>query len=183
MRGNKTDRDTAPRLSDDAVWRRSLAIDAVEDEAERYLDLAGFADGRLDPDERERVAEWLARNPEAAADIAAARALATAGEHEAAPEPVVARAAALACSTMPDAGNIVPLRATPRAARPLFPAITQWGSLAAAMVLASWLGFSLGSDASIVLGPIDRIAEDGLLQELFDPSAEFMRDLTAGVRT
>ena len=74
MRGDDTSRVPADGSSDAALWRRSRAIDMVEDEAERYLDLAGYADGRLDPDDRERVAEWLATDPVAAGDVAAARA-------------------------------------------------------------------------------------------------------------
>ena len=58
MRGNDTRRNPAAGLSDAALWRRSRTVDMSEDaaETERYLDLAGFADGRLDPDDRERVA-------------------------------------------------------------------------------------------------------------------------------
>src|SRR5207248_7973058 len=47
-----------------ALWRRGAATEIAEDEAERFLDLAGFADGRLDPDEHDRIAERLARDPE-----------------------------------------------------------------------------------------------------------------------
>src|SRR5690242_13420539 len=79
---------------DAAVWRRSCAIEA-DDEAERFLDLAGFADARLaDGDDAERVAAWIAADPDAAADVAAARALAGAPPAIAA-EAVVARAVAL----------------------------------------------------------------------------------------
>src|SRR5260370_15465848 len=97
MRGNGTRRDPAAGLPDAALWRRSRTVDMTEDaaEAERHLDLAGFADGRLDPEDRERVAEWLAVDPVAAADVAAARALAVRGELlEAAPEQAIARASA-----------------------------------------------------------------------------------------
>ncbi|HEV2301909.1 MAG TPA: hypothetical protein VGR91_10110, partial [Stellaceae bacterium] len=65
-------RGGAEFAADRALWRRSLATEAPPDEAEHFLDLAAFADDRLDDDERERVAALL--TPEAAADVAAARA-------------------------------------------------------------------------------------------------------------
>src|SRR5438128_1727016 len=75
MRGDDTRRDAA-------LWRRSRTADmtAEEVEAERYLDLAGFADGRLDPDDSEQVAERLAGDPVAAGDVAAPRAPAAGAE-------------------------------------------------------------------------------------------------------
>ena len=59
MRGDDTRRDPTASLPDAALWRHSLATDMAEDETGRYLDLAGFADGRLDPDDHERIAERL----------------------------------------------------------------------------------------------------------------------------
>src|SRR6266404_6383276 len=98
MQGDDTRRDPAAGLPDAALWRRSRTVDMTEDEVEeeRYLDLAGFADERLDPDDRERVAEQLAGNPVAAGDVAAAHALAAGAEQtEAMPEAAIARASAL----------------------------------------------------------------------------------------
>src|SRR5207253_9286032 len=63
--------------ADRALWQRSVTAETVEDEAERFLDLAGFADGRLDADERDRIADRLAQDPEASADVMAAGALAS----------------------------------------------------------------------------------------------------------
>ena len=59
--------------SDRALWRRSCLTDAPEDEASRFLDLAAFADGLLEPDERDRIAALLAGDPVATDDVAAAR--------------------------------------------------------------------------------------------------------------
>src|SRR5207247_32149 len=88
--GSEGARDQAVGLPDAALLRRSRMVEMTPDEAERYLDLAGFADGRLDPDDCERVAEWLAGDPAAAGDIAAARALATrADAAEAMSEPAI----------------------------------------------------------------------------------------------
>ena len=61
---NRTDGDRkelADWSSDRDLWRRSCLTDAPEDEAARLLDLAAFADGLLEPDERDRVAALLAR--------------------------------------------------------------------------------------------------------------------------
>ncbi len=177
MRGNDTRRDPAAGLPDAALWRRSQTVDMTEDEAEaeRYLDLAGFADGRLDPDDRERVAEWLAEDPVAAGDVAAARALA--GRPEAVSEPAIARASAL---VEPQGGKVIPF--APR--RPRLRSVARWGSLVAAMAVASWLGFTLGADTSLSFAQIRQGGgEDGFLREFLDPAAGFMRDLTEGTQT
>jgi hypothetical protein len=61
--------------------------------------------------------------------------------------------------------------------------LAQWGSLAAAIALASWLGFAIGSDASLALSTPRQPSDGSLLPELFDPAPGFLRDLGAGVRT
>ena len=65
--------------------------------------------------------------------------------------------------------------------------MARWGSLAAAMAVASWLGFTLGADTSLSLGQAGartgQAGEDGFLRELLDPSTGFMRDLTEGSQT
>src|SRR5712691_6741282 len=102
MHGDGSGRESPAGLSDNALWQKSRLLDIPEDESERFLDLAGFADGQLDPDDRERVAEWLAGDPIAVGDVAAARALAAAAERlEAAPELIVARASSLVGAGMP----------------------------------------------------------------------------------
>src|SRR5690349_5558971 len=96
MRGDDNRREPPAGLPDRALWRLSGVTDAAEDDAERLLDLAGFADGCLDPDDRERVAEWLEGDSVAAGDVAAAQALGTqAAPLEAVPEHVIARACSL----------------------------------------------------------------------------------------
>src|ERR1700746_2193107 len=59
--------------SDRALWRRSCLTEATEDEVSRFLDLAAFADGLLEPDESDRIAALLAADPAARDDVAAAR--------------------------------------------------------------------------------------------------------------
>jgi anti-sigma factor RsiW len=167
-------------ITDRILWQRSQSIDAVEEEGARYLDMAAFAEGRLDPDERERVAEWLQGYPDAAGDIVAARMLAGGARPEHLPEAAVARACALVgggAASRP--GSVIPFRA--RAfRRPVLASITQWGSLAAAMVVAGWLGFALGMDASGIMGPSRPGSDDGVMQDLFGSSPVSFRDLTGG---
>src|SRR5213080_2891706 len=183
MRGDDTRRDPAASLPDAALWRRSIMVETTPDEAERYLDLAGFADGRLDPDDRERVAEWLAGDPAAAGDIAAARALATRADGaEAMPEPAIARAAALVGGGEPQRATVIPFPFG-RRSRLTLHGTARWGSLVAAMAVASWLGFTLGMDTSLSYAQIRHGSEDGVLREFLDPSAGFMRDLPEGSQT
>jgi anti-sigma factor RsiW len=170
-------------LPDAALWRHSRVTDMAEDEAERFLDLAGFADGRLDPDDRERVAERLAGDPIAAGDVAAACALAeAAGRLEAPPDTIIARAAALVDESKPQRDRVIPFPPSGRN-RPRLPGMARWGSLVAAMAVASWLGFTLGMDTSLSFAQFGQGGEDGFLRELLDPSTGFMRDLTEGAQT
>jgi anti-sigma factor RsiW len=156
-------------------------MDAEEDEAARFLDLAAYADGLLDIEERERVAALLAADPEAAADVRAAHALGDVARTSPGLERVVARASAIS----PDADSvsikIVPF--APRPGRSLVQTFAQWGSLAAAVALAGWLGFAMGSDTSLALSDHRQPSDTGLLPELFDPGTGLLRDLGEGLRT
>src|SRR5690242_18580250 len=102
-------REARMDIADRILWQRSQSIEAVEDEGARYLDIAAFAEGRLDLDERERVADWLRSHPDAAGDIEAARALASGATREILSETAVARACVLVgdrAASRP--GSIVP---------------------------------------------------------------------------
>lgn len=173
-------REARTDIADRILWQRSQSIYAVEDEGARYLDLAAFAEGRLDPDEGERVAEWLRSRPDAAGDIAAARALASVAAPGYLSETAVARACALVgggAASRPGSVIAFPARA---GRRPVLASITQWGSLAAAMVVAGWLGFTLGMDASDTIASGRPGSDDGVTQDLFGSSPAFFRDLTGG---
>ncbi len=61
--------------------------------------------------------------------------------------------------------------------------MARWGSLVAAMAVASWLGFTLGMDTSLSLTQVRQPGEDSFLGELLNPSTDFMRDLTEGAQT
>jgi anti-sigma factor RsiW len=154
-------------------------MDADEDEAARFLDLAAYADGLLDIEERERIAALLAADPEAAADVRAANALVVA-EQTAGLDRIVARASAISPDTGSVSGKVVPL--APRQGR-LLQSCAQWGSLAAAVALAGWLGFAMGSNTSLALSDHRQPSDTGLLPELFDPGTGLVRDLGEGLRT
>jgi hypothetical protein len=70
-----------------------------------------------------------------------------------------------------------------RLSSPTLPGIARWASLAAAVMVASWLGFALGTDFSVYFGQTDQASEDGFLRDMLDPSTAFLRDLTPGSQT
>jgi anti-sigma factor RsiW len=182
MRTDEEREEKPDPLSDRRLWQRCRMIDAPEDEAARFLDLAAFADGRLDAEDQDRVAALLAADPGAAADVRSARTLDSTEEGSADLEPIIARA----CAIFPDAdhprGQVVAL-APRRSRRPLVQSFAQWGSIAAAIAVASWLGFAMGSDASLALSNPHQPSDAGFLPELFDPTSSFLRDLGEGLRT
>jgi len=167
--------------SDRALWLRSCLTDAPEDQASRFLDLAAFADELLEPDERDRVAALVARDPATADDVAAARRIdGGAVEPPARLERIVARA----CAVFPGETNArVVAFVPPPWRRRVLHGLAQWGSLAAAIAMAGWLGFAMGSDASRTLsGPVPS-SDVSILPELFDPGSGFLRDLGEVLRT
>jgi hypothetical protein len=177
------------------LWRQSGSQELPADDPAMLLDLAAFAEGKLDPEEAACVAVLVDEMPELAADIAVARSLAgTEGERNLLVDRVIARAAALdpkAGESPAVPGNVVEFRPARRGSgggpsrtghREL-QRFAQWGSLAAAVVLASWLGFAMGRDASSAITQLEQPSEDSLLREVFDPSTGFMRELADAMRT
>jgi hypothetical protein len=170
------------RVSDRALWQRCRLAEAPADESLRLLDLAAFAEGGLDPDEHDRIAAWLVADPDAAADVNAARALAgNIGESSAAIEGIVARAGALRPAASSNRGLVYSIFRPRR--RILFHGLAQWGSLAAAFAIAAWLGFTMGSDASFALSQPKPGGDEGTAIELFDPATGSLHDLPAGIQT
>jgi hypothetical protein len=170
------------------LWQRCQGLVPSPDETERFLDLAGLVDGTIeDEDECARVGALVTADPVARSDIAAARGLASGGiAMTGGLERIVERATALVA----DAGTadrIVVLGPPPRRAR-LLRGAARWTGLAAAIAVTSWLGFTMGSDASLSLGtapPVQpqQISEEGFLPELLDPSTGFLRDFGEGQQT
>ena len=180
----RTDEEREERrdaAADRRLWQHCRATDAPEDEAARFLDLAAFADGQLDADDQDRVAAWLAEDQDAAADVSAARVLGNDYEYTAELERVIARACAISPEADPARGQVVVLAHWRR--RRIAQGFAQWGSIAAAIALAGWLGFSMGSDTSLALTAPRQQSETGFLPDLFDPAPAFLRDLGEGLRT
>src|SRR5215208_8257434 len=155
-----------PQSHDRALWQRSHDAEMAPDEAERFLDLAGFADGRLDVGDHARVAELLAEDSATAADVAAARVLAAIPVPQT-PEKVFERAAALADAASSGRDRVIPFAPRSRPAVRL-ERFARWGSLAAAIVMAAWLGFALGEDVSVALTRNGAQSDDGFLRELLE---------------
>jgi anti-sigma factor RsiW len=181
MRTGKEREERQNAASDRRLWQRCRATDAPEDEIARFLDLAAFADGSLDADDQDRIAAWLADDPDAAADVSAARVLEGYVGHAGELERVIARACAISPEAAPAPGHVVVLARW--RGRRLVQGFAQWGSLAAAVALAGWLGFSMGSDTSAALTAPQQQSEAGFLPDLFDPGPAFLRDLGEGLRT
>jgi len=169
------------QAADRRLWQRSRMTDASEDEAARFLDLAAFADGLLDAEEQDRVAGLLAADPEAAADVQAARALVETEPTSAGLGQIIARASAISPDADPMPARVVPFAR--RRGRRVVEAFAEWGSIAAAIALAGWLGFAMGSDTSRALSEPRQPRDTTLLPDLFDSAPSFLRDLGEGTRT
>jgi len=167
-------------VSDRLLWQQCRQIDVPEDEAARFLDLAAFADGVLDAEENERVAALLVGDPNAAADVLAARSAISLNHTPAELDRVVTRAVTILPAAASPGGRVIPF--VPRPRHRLIQHVAQWGSIAAAIAVASWLGFSMGSDASLALST-PRQSSESSLPDLFDPASGFLRDLGEGLRT
>src|SRR5487761_964581 len=138
-----------------ALWRRFRTLDrAAEpakatDGAPAALDLAAYAEGRLDA--AEQIEAWLAVHPEALDDIIAAPG---AGDAIVSP-PMIDRAAALVTAE-PAGARVVPFR------RPT--AHYAWRvhvarvAVAASLVLTGLIGFTLGTESySNLFGTVESI--------------------------
>ncbi|HTZ37209.1 MAG TPA: hypothetical protein VMB84_14350, partial [Stellaceae bacterium] len=110
--------------------------------------------------------------PEAAADVAAARALSDAAM--VADEGIIARAAALVASPAPALVITLP---PPRHALRSWYSAASWSGLAAAVICAGWLGFALGDGLFGVAG-VSRPGDDQSASEFLDPAPLLLRDFT-----
>jgi len=176
MRARGTKGPARPGTSDRAVWERSREAEASPEESELFLDLAGFVDRWLDDDERERVAALIAHDATAAADVAAARALLTASMPSVS-EGIIERAVGLV--EVAEAESEIVAFSARRTELRTWRGAAGWSSLAAGIVLASWLGFNLGSDLPGVT-TIARPTEDAVAVDLLDPAPLISRDTGEG---
>ncbi|HVA14846.1 MAG TPA: hypothetical protein VNF99_16490 [Stellaceae bacterium] len=155
--------DTGAEATDRRLWQRWQALGGASRAAEPdALSLAAYAEGRLTEAEAEAVETWLAAAPEALADIVAARAI-----NQRPPRLVYRHVIANAC-------NLVPGAAAPRPSAKIVPfgrrmpqwrTALAWSSVAASLIGASMVGFSMGSDVYANLSgtqAIDSASADGL---------------------
>jgi hypothetical protein len=175
MRAQGTSGERPPELPDREVWRRGQKIEVPLDANEYLLELAAFADNRLDEDETARVAALIARDAAVSDDVAAARSLADA-TMTTVDEQIVARASLLVGGARADA-TVIAFPARQPVVRPWYSAAT-WSGLAAAIAFASWLGFDLGSGLSSA-PPFGHPTEDVSVNELLDATPPLLpRDFT-----
>jgi hypothetical protein len=136
--------DKGVEAQDRELWRRWRALGGQSRLAEpNALLLAAYAEGRLSEIEAAPVEAWLASMPEALGDLLTARR----ADREP-PALVDERALDKACALVPDGGapagaEILPFR--PRL--PQWRTALAWSSIAASILCASLIGFSMGSDA------------------------------------
>lgn len=153
-----------------ALWRRwrALTVTGTEDRAPapEPLLLAAYAEGRLDEAAAAPVELWLAAHPEALAetlaDLAAARAR---PEADAAPEAVIARAAALVAAADP---KVVAFRRPPTRGLRNWRSLAAWSGIAACLLATSLIGFELGSDTYVNLTGNQSPAASAF-HDLFEP--------------
>ncbi|HEY5208353.1 MAG TPA: hypothetical protein VIJ42_02790 [Stellaceae bacterium] len=161
-----------------AIWRRwrdgQAGAGRTADEPDA-LTLAAYAAGRLgrgtgDPETDPALAAieaWLAEHPDSLDDIGAARAAPDDGIFGDASAATIARAQSLI--VQPQA-NIVPLRRT----RSGWRGAAAWSGIAASLIAASLVGFSIGIDDGLVTGGSSQGQGQLLEQALIGPSAPIL---------
>jgi hypothetical protein len=170
-----------------ALWRRWVMANEVPAAGRRRddssgvltldeLTLAAYAEGRLDAGVERTLDAMLDDYPDLAADVAAARLAATdeaGGADDAALASVIARAGAL----VPGSGDrIIAFRAATPRREPSWQLAVRWGALAASLAMVSYLGFALGSNATMVLASLNQ-PTSGASDELLDPPTGFLSGL------
>ena len=117
-----------------------------------------------------------------AADVAAAQAFAGGfAEPPDGLDRVIARACAISPDNSAAKGEVLAFR-SPRRHPSIVHGLTRWAGLAAAIAIASWLGFAMGSDTSLALSQSGTASDASFLPELLDPGTGFLRDLSEGLR-
>lgn len=128
-----------------ALWRQWATSGGAEVPAPSALELAAYAEGRLNETAAEPVERWLAAHPAGLSDLlgdiaAARRATPEAEAMPLATAAMIAKAAALVNDAH---DNVVPLRR----AVPSWRNTLAWSSVAASLIAASLVGFVMGGDA------------------------------------
>jgi hypothetical protein len=161
--------DKGAGTQDRRLWQRWQALGEESRVAEPdAMLLAAYAEGRLSEAEAETVEAWLAATPDALSDIIAAR-----STYERPPRLVYERILDKATHLLPGAAapaiaepagaEILPFRPGPHL--PQWRTALAWSSIAASLLCASLVGFSMGSDAYANLSgsqTVDSTNADGL---------------------
>jgi anti-sigma factor RsiW len=145
-----------------ALWRRFRALDRTGTNRDEptALELAAYAEGRLNEAAARRIEAWLCAHPEALDDVVAART----GEEASASRAVTERAAALVAAD-PAGAEIIPFRrkATPSYAWRMH--VTR-AAVAASLLLTGLVGFTLGSQSyANLFGSTTSITTGGLFDQ------------------
>jgi len=137
--------DKGVEAQDRRLWQRWRALGEKSRVAEPdAMLLAAYAEGRLSEAEAEAVEAWLAATPEALSDLVAARST----SHHLAEERILDKASDLVPGrTTPAGAEILPFRPRPPQLLPQWRTALAWSSIAASLLCASLVGFSMGSDA------------------------------------
>jgi hypothetical protein len=157
------------RAEEIALWRhwQTAMVNAAGEAAPAPdpLLLAAYAEHRLSETAAEDVESWLARHPEALADVLAAAESDAGGTGGAQPSAAaLAKATDLVSERDP---TVVPFRRSARSASPAWRVAASRVAVAASLLVVSLVGFALGTDAYTSLGGSDPQA--ALSQDLFDP--------------
>jgi anti-sigma factor RsiW len=142
------------------LWRRFRGLDrSVEPAPPGALELAAYAEGRLDETAAERVEAWLFAHPAALDDIVAARA----GRAALASDAVIERAIALVPADRAGA-RVIPFD---RKAALSYPWRTHVArvAVAASLVLTGLVGFTLGSQSYVSLSGSAASVTSGLFDQ------------------
>lgn len=124
------------------LWRRFRGLDrSVEPAPPEALELAAYAEGRLDETAAQRIEAWLLAHPAALDDIIAARD----GRAALASDAVIERAIALVPAD-PAGAQVIPFR---RKTAPSYPWRVHVArvAVAASLLLTGLVGFTLGSQS------------------------------------
>lgn len=161
--------DKGAGTQDRRLWQRwqALGEEFRVTEPDAML-LAAYAEGRLSEAEAETVEAWLAATPVALSDIIAARSTyqrppRIVYEHILDEATHLVPGAAEPAAAEPTGTEIVPFR--PRQRLPQWRTALAWSSIAASLLCASLVGFSMGSDAYANLSGsqvVDSTNADGL---------------------
>ena len=137
--------DKGAGAQDRRLWQRWRALGEKSRVAEPdAMLLAAYAEGRLTEAGAEAVEAWLAATPEALSDLVAARST----SHHLAEERILDKASDLVPGrTTPAGAEILPFRPRPPQLLPQWRTALAWSSIAASLLCASLVGFSMGSDA------------------------------------